>query len=86
MPQLVPQDRNSGLRFAGQYYNEAYRFILKSAHMSRDDQRVFDAKSGRLIYNSHHPGSNRMCLSAAATAAAGSPILRYGSSLTLPYM
>jgi hypothetical protein len=32
--------------------------VLKSGHMSRDDQRVFDASTGRLLMNSHHPGKN----------------------------
>lgn len=58
MPTLIPQDPKSGLKFAGLYYNEPYRFILKSGHMSRDDQRMFDTKTGRLVYNSHHPGKN----------------------------
>jgi hypothetical protein len=55
-PALVPQNPNSGIRFAGTYFHEPKRYILKKAHMSTDDSRMFDHATGRLVYNSHHPG------------------------------
>lgn len=58
MPTLIPQTAKTGLRLGGLYFNEPKRYILKSGHVSRDDQRVFDSKNGRLVYNSHHPGKN----------------------------
>lgn len=58
VPDLKEQDRNSGLRFTGKYFNQPKRYIMKSAHMSRDDVRIFDHSNGRLVYNSHHPGKN----------------------------
>lgn len=41
-PGLVKQHRTNGIRFAGKYCNEPKRYILKSAHMSRNDRRLFD--------------------------------------------
>ncbi|CAN8063615.1 unnamed protein product [Agarophyton chilense] len=57
-PVLKPQPRDSGLRFCGIYFDSPKRYILKKAHMSRDDNRIFDADSGQLVYVSHHPGKN----------------------------
>lgn len=58
-PVLVKQDRASGIRFAGKYFNEPKRYVLKSGHMSSDDQRLFDHATGKLVMNSHHPGKVR---------------------------
>lgn len=58
IPALVPQDPSVGLKFGGVYAKVPRRFILKSGKLSRDDQRVFDAHSKRLVMNSHHPGKN----------------------------
>ena len=58
MPVLVPQDRNSGIRMCGIYFDKPKRYILKKAHMSREDNRIFDTDTGRLVLVSHHPGKN----------------------------
>lgn len=55
---LVPQDRNAGPRFTGLYFKEPKRYVLKSAHMSREDVRIFDPDSGRVVLVSHHPGKD----------------------------
>lgn len=56
-PTLVAQERGSGLELDRVYFSETKRFILKKAHLSRDDVRIFDTE-GRLVANSHHPGKN----------------------------
>jgi hypothetical protein len=58
-PALVPQDPNAGIRFAGMYFREPKRYVLKKAHMSTDDNRMFEHATGRLVFNSHHPGKVR---------------------------
>ncbi|KAI0566085.1 hypothetical protein FGB62_12g355 [Gracilaria domingensis] len=57
-PELKPQSRDSGLKFCGIYFDSPKRYVLKKAHMSRDDNRIFDSDSGSLVYVSHHPGKN----------------------------
>lgn len=57
-PTLVPQSRNSGLRLFGVYYHEPKRYVLKSAHVSREDLRIFDIDTGLVVLVSHHPGKN----------------------------
>lgn len=57
-PEFIAQDRGSGIKLSGKYYNEPKRFILKKAHMSREDNRMFDSDTGRLVMVSHHPGKN----------------------------
>lgn len=58
VPELKPQSRDSGLKFCQIYFDEPKRYVLKKAHMSREDNRIFDKDSGRLVYVSHHPGKN----------------------------
>ena len=57
-PELVPQDPNTGLRLGGQYDKEPRRFVFKKAHLSREDFRIFDQRSGQLVCVSHHYGKN----------------------------
>mmetsp|Transcript_52197 Transcript_52197/g.156660 ORF Transcript_52197/g.156660 Transcript_52197/m.156660 type:complete len:253 (-) Transcript_52197:1462-2220(-) len=57
-PELVPQDKNAGIRVSGVYFDEPKRYVLKSARMSRDDHRIFDKDTGRIVMVSHHPGKN----------------------------
>ena len=57
-PQLVPQQPNTGIQFARHCEREPKRLIFKKAHLSRDDFRIFDQKSGRLVAVSHHHGKN----------------------------
>lgn len=57
-PQLVAQKRERAeLELDKVYFNEPTRYLVKKAHMSRDDVRIFDS-NGRLVCNSHHPGKN----------------------------
>lgn len=58
IPTLIPQNPNEGLHFAGLFFEEPKRYVLKKAHLSKDDYRVFDFPSGKLKYNAHHPGKN----------------------------
>lgn len=58
VPNLAPQSRGSGIEIAGIYFNDVKRFVLKSAHLSVEDVRIFDGDSGQLVYVSHHPGKN----------------------------
>jgi hypothetical protein len=55
---LTPQDPNTGIRLGGQYEQAPKRLIFKKAHLSREDFRVFDQVSGRLVCVSHHHGKN----------------------------
>uniref|UniRef100_A0A7S1ZSE6 Uncharacterized protein n=1 Tax=Trieres chinensis TaxID=1514140 RepID=A0A7S1ZSE6_TRICV len=57
-PKLVPQERNSGIRVTGVYFDEPKRYVLKKALMSREDNRIFDKETGRIVMVSHHPGKN----------------------------
>lgn len=57
-PELVPQDPNTGLRLGGKYDKLPRRFVFKKAHLSREDFRIFDQKTGRLVCISHHYGKN----------------------------
>jgi len=54
---LVPQAPGSGLTLGGQFCYEETRFIWKKAHLSEDDNRIFDA-TGRLMAVSYHYGKN----------------------------
>ena len=57
-PELVPQERTAGINFDGVFFPETKRYIVKKAHLSRDDVRIFDVATGKLVFNSHHPGKN----------------------------
>lgn len=54
---LVPQKPGTGIVVGGQYCNQETRFVWKKAHLSFDDNRIFDME-GRLIAVSHHYGKN----------------------------
>lgn len=56
-PELIAQERGSGIELDKVYFDEPKRYIIKKAKLSRDDVRCFDTE-GRLICNSHHPGKN----------------------------
>jgi hypothetical protein len=58
VPHLIPQDPNVGIVLGRLFFNEPKRYVWKKAHMSLDDNRVFDYKTGHLVYNSSHPGSD----------------------------
>jgi hypothetical protein len=55
---LVPQQPGSGLALGRQYLDRESRFIFKKAHLSKDDNRMFDAATGHLVCCSHHFGKN----------------------------
>lgn len=57
-PELKPQKRDAGIRMGGIYFEQPKRYIVKKAHMSREDVRTFDKDTGRLVMVSHHPGKN----------------------------
>ena len=57
-PSLVPQSKDSGIRMSGVYFDETRRYVMKSCHMSRDDVRMIDVATGRVVMVSHHPGKN----------------------------
>eukprot|EP00168_Porphyra_purpurea_P002475 TRINITY_DN1284_c0_g1_i1.p1 TRINITY_DN1284_c0_g1~~TRINITY_DN1284_c0_g1_i1.p1 ORF type:complete len:305 (-),score=144.30 TRINITY_DN1284_c0_g1_i1:140-1054(-) len=46
------------LNFQNRVSSEVTRYVLKSAHLSADDLRMFDVKTGKLAFVSHHPGKN----------------------------
>lgn len=56
--ELVPQDRKKGPHFCRVYYHDVKKYVLKSAHLSREDVRIFDVDSGKVVLVSHHPGKN----------------------------
>lgn len=57
-PVLAAQPRDAGLRMSGVYFDHPKRYVLKSAHMSREDNRIFDPDNGRCVMVSHHPGKD----------------------------
>ncbi|KAG0628621.1 hypothetical protein M758_1G040300 [Ceratodon purpureus] len=54
---LVPQRPGTGIVVGGQYCDRETRFVWKKAHLSVDDNRIFDTE-GRLMCVSHHYGKN----------------------------
>jgi len=62
IPNLIPQNpndnKNNMLTISGIYYNKPKRYILKNAHISYDDNRIFDCDTGKVVMVSHHPGKN----------------------------
>ncbi|KAG2436946.1 hypothetical protein HXX76_006463 [Chlamydomonas incerta] len=58
-PKLVPQKEGSGLVMGRQFVpaGKPKRFVMKKAHLSKDDYRVWD-ESGRLVAVQHHFGKN----------------------------
>lgn len=57
-PTFRPQRRGDGLTITGVYFDDTKRYLLKSAHLSLDDMRVFDVDTGHVVLVSHHPGKN----------------------------
>lgn len=57
VPQLVPQQPGTGAVLSGQFLPHTARFILKKAHLSAEDLRVFN-EQGQLVAVSHHFGKN----------------------------
>jgi hypothetical protein len=57
-PDLVPQTRGSGIVIKGVYFDKPKRYLMKKAHMSKEDVRIFDVDSGKVVLVSHHPGKN----------------------------
>eukprot|EP01006_Ploeotia_vitrea_P019901 TRINITY_DN52156_c0_g1_i1.p1 TRINITY_DN52156_c0_g1~~TRINITY_DN52156_c0_g1_i1.p1 ORF type:complete len:351 (+),score=43.14 TRINITY_DN52156_c0_g1_i1:118-1053(+) len=53
-----PQDPSHGLKMHGMYSTDTRTYVLKKAHISYDDWRVFDAYTKQMLFNSHHPGKN----------------------------
>mmetsp|Transcript_36309 Transcript_36309/g.82846 ORF Transcript_36309/g.82846 Transcript_36309/m.82846 type:complete len:109 (+) Transcript_36309:98-424(+) len=43
---------------SGVYSDETRRYIMKSCHLSKDDVRMIDVATGRVVMVSHHPGKN----------------------------
>ncbi|KAL3771254.1 hypothetical protein ACHAW5_006663 [Stephanodiscus triporus] len=58
IPNLVPQPKDSGIRMSGAYFDKTKRYVMKKAHMSREDVRIFDVETGHVVMVSHHPGKN----------------------------
>ena len=58
VPDLVPQSKDSGIRMSGVYFDETKRYVMKSCHMSKDDVRMIEVATGRVVMVSHHPGKN----------------------------
>lgn len=58
IPNLIPQSRDSGIKIAGVYFDETKRYIMKTCHMTKDDVRVLDMSTGKVVLVSHHPGKN----------------------------
>lgn len=57
-PELVPQQPEDGISFCNVFFTETKRYVLKKAHFSTDDNRIFDYETGHLVVVSHHPGKN----------------------------
>lgn len=57
-PSFQPQHRGTGLTLNRVYYDYTKRYLMKSAHFSIDDVRVFDTETGQVVLVSHHPGKN----------------------------
>lgn len=57
-PDLVPQARGSGIVMKGIYFDKPKRYLMKKAHMSKEDVRIFDTDTGKVVLVSHHPGKN----------------------------
>jgi len=59
-PQLVPQNPSSqdAIRLRGVYFNEPKRYLLKKAHFSMEDRRIFDVETGLVVLVSSHLGKN----------------------------
>jgi hypothetical protein len=55
---LVPQEPRSGVTLGGRFLQAPGRFIFKKAHLSADDNRIFNAENGQLVCVSHHYGKN----------------------------
>lgn len=55
---LVPQQPGAGIPFGGRFLQAPGRFIFKKAHLSADDNRIFNAENGQLVCVSHHYGKN----------------------------
>ncbi|KAK1736888.1 hypothetical protein QTG54_012333 [Skeletonema marinoi] len=58
IPNLIPQSKDSGIRLSGVYFDEPKRYIMKSCHLSKDDVRILDVDTGKVVLVSHHPGKN----------------------------
>lgn len=54
-PELKIQERDSGIEKDGVFHDQVTRYVLKKAHLSFDDFRVY-SMDGSLVANSHHPG------------------------------
>ncbi|GBF88134.1 hypothetical protein Rsub_00846 [Raphidocelis subcapitata] len=55
---LIPQPPGSGLIVGNRVGKTPHRFVLKKAHMSREDFRIFDAVSGHIVAVLFHWGKN----------------------------
>ena len=58
IPDLIPQPKNSGIQFSQVHFDKTKRYIMKKAHMSKDDVRILDMDTGRVVLVSHHPGKD----------------------------
>lgn len=58
VPDLVPQSKDSGIKMSGVYFKKTKRYIMKKCHMSKDDVRILDMDTGKVVMVSHHPGKN----------------------------
>jgi len=58
IPNLVPQSKEDGIKMKGTYFDKTKRYIMKSCHLSKDDVRILDMDTGKVVLVSHHPGKN----------------------------
>ena len=58
VPSLVPQKKDSGIKMSGAYFDKTKRYIMKSCKLSKDDVRILDIDTGKVVLVSHHPGKN----------------------------
>ncbi|KAL3698597.1 hypothetical protein R1sor_012673 [Riccia sorocarpa] len=60
IPELVPQNPAAadGVALGARYLAKPSRFIFKKAHLTAEDNRIFNAETGQLVCASHHLGKN----------------------------
>eukprot|EP01063_Lacrimia_lanifica_P029471 TRINITY_DN4505_c0_g1_i1.p2 TRINITY_DN4505_c0_g1~~TRINITY_DN4505_c0_g1_i1.p2 ORF type:complete len:310 (+),score=119.91 TRINITY_DN4505_c0_g1_i1:103-1032(+) len=57
--QLVPQRPGALPEVHKMYSQRDHTFVVKKAQLGqKDDWRCYDAETGRMVYNSHHPGKD----------------------------
>lgn len=57
-PDLIPQTKGTGIVMSSVYFTKTKCYIMKSCHLSKDDVRILDVNTGKVVMVSHHPGKN----------------------------